>query len=353
MRILITGHDGYIGSVLVPAARARGHEVVGLDAFLYEGCSFGREPDPVDAIRRDVRDVEEAALEGFDAVVHLAAISNDPLGDVDPETTYEVNHIASVRLALLAKTAGVTRFVFSSSCSLYGAAVRDEPLTEEAEFHPVTPYGESKVLVERDVSALADDGFSPTFLRNATVYGDSPRLRLDLVVNDLVAAAWTTGRIVMRSDGTPWRPLVHVEDVVLACLATLEAPREVVHDKAFNIGRSTENYRVRDIAALVAELIQGSRATFAEGAGPDTRSYRVDFSRAEQKLPGYQPVWTLASGIEQLRDAYERHGLDADAVAGSRFVRLRRIRELVDAGELAKGLRRTSAPASRAASLRP
>jgi nucleoside-diphosphate-sugar epimerase len=352
VRVLVTGHDGYIGSVLVPAARARGHDVVGLDTFLFEGCGFGREPEDVVSIHRDIRDVEAADLEGFDAIIHLAAISNDPMGDLDPASTYEVNHEASVLLARLAKAAGVRRFVFSSSCSLYGAATQEDLLTEHAAFNPVTPYGESKVLVERDVSALADDGFSPTFLRNATVYGDSPRLRLDLVVNDLVAAAYTTGRIVMRSDGTPWRPLVHVEDVVAACLATLEAPRERVHDQAFNIGRNAENYRVHDVAEMVAELVPGSFATFAEGAGPDPRSYRVDFSKAEHELPGFRPTWTLAAGIEQLRDAYESRGLDAAATLGSRFVRLRRIRELMDAGELGPGLRWASAERRQAAALR-
>jgi nucleoside-diphosphate-sugar epimerase len=352
VRILVTGHDGYIGSVLMPAARDRGHDVVGLDSFLYEGCDFGRGPDPVDAIRRDIRDVEAADLEGFDAIVHLAAISNDPMGDLDPTTTYEVNHAASVRLARLAKDAGVRRFVFSSSCSLYGTATQDDLLTEQAAFNPVTPYGESKVLVERDVSALADDRFSPTFLRNATVYGDSPRLRLDLVVNDLVAAAHTTGQIVMRSDGTPWRPLVHVEDVVAACLAALEAPRERVHTEAFNIGRNAENYRVRDVAERVAEVVPGSRPTYAEGAGPDPRSYRVDFSKAERELPGFRPTWTLAAGIEQLRQAYEREGLDAAAVQGPRFVRLRRIRELVGAGELDTRLRWSNADRQVSASVR-
>jgi nucleoside-diphosphate-sugar epimerase len=342
MKVLITGHDGYIGSVLTPAVRARGHAVVGLDACLFEGCDFGAQPEPVPAIRRDIRDVLPADLEGMDAVVHLAAISNDPMGNLDPARTYEINHVASVRLAELAKEAGVSRFVFSSSCSLYGAAREGDLLTERAAFNPVTAYGESKVLVERDVSALADESFSPTFLRNATVFGESPRLRLDLVVNDLVAAAHTTGRIVVRSDGTPWRPLVHVHDVVSAFLAALEAPRERVHDEAFNIGATSENYRVRDVADTVASLVPGSSVAYAEGGGPDARSYRVDFSKAERELPGFRPTWTLAAGVARLREAYQRHGLDAAATAGSRYVRLRRIQELRDAGKLGSTLRRVA-----------
>lgn len=352
MKLLITGHDGYIGSVLSRVARAEGHDVVGLDTFLFQGCGFGREPDEVPSIRHDVRDVPASDLRGLDAIVHLAAISNDPLGDLDPAWTYEINHRASVRLARLAKEAGVPRFVFSSSCSLYGAASPDDLLAESADFSPVTPYGISKVLVERDVSALADDDFSPTFLRNATVYGDSPRLRLDLVVNDLVACAHTTGEILVKSDGTPWRPLVHVEDVARAFLAAVEAPREAVHNEAFNIGRTTENYRVRDIADLVAALIPGAHVTYAEGGGPDRRSYRVDFSKAEDSLPGFRPTWTLARGIEQLRDAFRRHGLGETDVQGTRFVRLRRIRELMDAGELGPALRWSTGERQEVAPLR-
>jgi nucleoside-diphosphate-sugar epimerase len=339
MKVLITGHDGYIGSVLTTAARASGHEVVGLDTFLFEGCGFGREPDEVASIRRDIRDIRGSELRGFDAIVHLAAISNDPLGNLDPDWTYEINHQASVRLARLAKQAGVPRFVFSSSCSLYGAASPDDLLSESADFNPVTPYGISKVLVERDVSALADDDFSPTFLRNATVYGDSARLRLDLVVNDLVASAHTTGEVLVKSDGTPWRPLVHVGDVARAFLASLEAPREKVHNEAFNIGRTAGNYQVRDIADIVADLIPGGRVMYADGGGPDKRSYRVDFSKAEDSLPGFRPTWTLAAGVEQLRDSFVQFGLDETLVRGTRFVRLRRIQELMDAGDLGPALR--------------
>jgi nucleoside-diphosphate-sugar epimerase len=339
MRVLVTGNDGYVGSVLAPFLRAAGHQVVGMDACLFEGCSFGPDDDGVPTRRVDARDVRERDLRGFDAVVHLAALSNDPLGHLDPRRTYEINHLASVRVARLARRAGVERFVFASSCSLYGAASPHDHLTESAPFNPVTPYGESKVLAERDLARLADDGFSPVFLRNATVYGPSPRLRLDLVVNDLVAGAHATGEVAVRSDGTPWRPLVHVEDVARAALAAVEAPREAVHGEAFNVGRSGENYRVRDVADLVAEAVDGSRVTYAADAGPDPRCYRVDFSKAEEGLPGFEPRWTLAEGIRELVEAYRRHGLAAADVASGRFVRLQVILDLQERGRLGGDLR--------------
>jgi nucleoside-diphosphate-sugar epimerase len=339
MRVLVTGSEGYIGRVLAPRLAEAGHDVVGLDSGWFAGCDFGENGAAPYSRTADVRDVTVADLEGFDAIVHLAAISNDPLGDLDPDCTYAINHRASVRLAEMAKEAGVERFVFSSSCSLYGAASPDEFLTEEAAFNPVTPYGESKVLVERDVSSLSNDGFSPTFLRNATVYGASPRLRCDLVVNDLVASAFTTGEILIKSDGTPWRPLVHVEDVADAFHAVLTAPRDGIHDQAFNIGRTVENYQIRDVAETVAEVVEGSRVVYAEGGGPDARCYRVDFSKAENTLPGFAPRWTVRAGVTQLYDAYRRHGLSPEDLAGSRFVRLRRIRELLEEGRLSPSLR--------------
>jgi nucleoside-diphosphate-sugar epimerase len=346
MRVLVTGHDGYIGSVLAPHIRAAGHEVAGLDSCLFEGCSLGEKDDGIPARRLDVRDVEVQHLRGFDAVVHLAAISNDPMGDLDPALTYEVNHSASVRLARVAKQANVKRFVFASSCSLYGSASLDDFLTESADFHPVTPYGESKVLVERDVSELADDGFSPVFLRNATVYGYSPRLRLDLVVNDLVASAFATSQILIKSDGTPWRPLVHVEDVSRAALAALEASRETIHNEAFNVGATTENYQVRNVADIVTEVVPGSRVTYAAGGGPDKRCYRVDFSKAEEGLPGFRTRWTVADGVRQLADAYARYEMVPDDLTSSRFLRLRRIQALQAEGRLGPDLRWTPAPKS-------
>ena len=342
MKVLITGHDGYIGRVLVPLFQRAGHDVVGLDSFLFEGCAIGPEPPDIPALRVDLRDVDPASLEGFDAVVHLAAISNDPLGDLDPAITYDVNHKASVALARATKEAGITRFLFSSSCSLYGASGGDAMLTESAGFNPITPYGESKVLVERDVATLADEDFSPTFLRNATAYGFSPRLRTDIVVNDLVGHAFTSGEVLIKSDGSPWRPLVHVEDIARAFLAVLEAPPEAVHGQAFNVGRNEENYRIREVAEMVEDAIHGSRVTFAEGGEPDLRTYRVDFSKLATALPTFRPRWTVRGGIEQLARAYREHGLTPEEFLGPKFTRLERINERLVAGTLDASLRPSS-----------
>jgi len=340
MKVLVTGHDGYIGRVMVPLLQAASHVVVGLDSGLYSGCTLGEEPPDVPALWMDVRDVECAHLKGFDAVIHLAAISNDPVGDLDPSCTYAINHEASVRLAGLAQEAGVGRFLFSSSCSLYGAAGEDELLTETARFNPVTAYGSSKVLAEVGIAALATDQFSPTFLRNATAYGFSPRLRADVVVNNLVGSAFTTGQVTIMSDGTPWRPLVHVEDISRVFVSVLEAPRELIHNEAFNVGVTTENYQIRDVASMVEEIVPGSRVSYAAGAGPDHRCYRVDFSKLEATFPEFQPHWTVRTGIEQLLDAYRRCGLTFEEFSGSRFVRLKRIKELLGAGHLQSDLRR-------------
>jgi nucleoside-diphosphate-sugar epimerase len=340
MRVLITGHNGYIGSVLGPLVQAAGHDVVGLDTFLFEGGTFGEDNSPIDALRMDLRDVQVADLRGFDAVIHLAALSNDPLSDVNPKCTYDINHLGSVRLARLAKAAGVPRLIFASSCSLYGVA-GDEMLTESAAFHPVTPYGESKVLFEQDVAKLADDDFSPTFLRNATAYGVSPRLRADVVVNNLVAVAFTTGEVLIQSDGTPWRPLVHIEDITRAFLAVLHAPRELVHNEAFNVGRTEENYRVRALGALVEQVVPGSRVRYAEGGGPDPRCYRVDCGKLLRTLPEYQPAWTVQRGMEQLRDAFQANGLTREDLSGDKYFRIRRIRALQSEGLLDASLRWT------------
>lgn len=340
LNILVTGHHGYIGSVMGPFLRTAGHRVMGLDTRLYAGCDFGAKPSSGSIPDRclDVRDVRPEHLEGFDAVVHLAALSNDPLGDLNAEATYEINHRATIRLARAARTADVRRFLFASSCSLYGSAGHQELLDEEAALEPITPYGRSKALVERDLSDLANESFSPVYLRNATVYGVSPRLRTDIVVNNLVGLAHTTGEIVLKSDGTPWRPLVHVEDVCRAFQAVLEAPREAIHDQAFNVGRTSENYRVRGIAETVAELIPETRVGVAEGAGPDPRDYRVDCTKIETRLENFRPTWTLPRGVEELRDAFREHGLAEDELR-SRYVRLHRIRSLMERGLLDERIR--------------
>jgi nucleoside-diphosphate-sugar epimerase len=334
MRILLTGHDGYIGHVLTPMLLDRGHEVTGLDSCLYEGCGFATgKPLPVPVLRKDVREVELEDLRGFDAVAHLAGISNDPLGDLAPQTTYSINHEASVRLASLSKQAGVRRFVFSSSCSNYGAA-GDSYLDEQASFNPVTPYAESKVWTERDVAPLADETFSPTFLRSATAFGVSTRLRGDLVVNNLVGYAITTGQVLIKSDGMPWRPLVHIEDISRAFVAVLEAPRELIHNQSFNVGLTEENYRVREIAEMVAEVVPNSKVTFAGDASPDARNYRVNCDKIRKVLPSFQPTWTVRKGVEEVYAAYHEHKTTAAEFLSSSFIRLKKIRELQDEGKL-------------------
>ena len=339
MRVLVTGHNGYLGAVMVGVLQQGGHEVVGLDTYLFGACTFGEPTPDVPALRLDVRDVQASDLVGFGAIVHLAALSNDPLGDLDAELTYAINHRASVRLARLAREAGVKRFLFSSSCSLYGAASTDELLTETADFNPVTAYGTSKVLVEQDVSQLATDDFSPTFLRNATAYGVSPRLRCDLVVNNLVAYALSSGVILLKSDGTPWRPLVHAEDIARAFLAVLNAPQELVHNQAFNVGQSTENYRIREVAELTRAVVPGCRVEYAEGAGPDPRCYRVSCEKLASTLPEFEPAWTVERGIEQLYAAYKRWGMTAADFQGPRYQRIEQVKGLLAAGELDASLR--------------
>jgi nucleoside-diphosphate-sugar epimerase len=343
MRVLVTGHEGYIGTVLVPLLLSAGHEVVGLDSYLFERCNFCDGIQPVSSIRKDIRDIILDDLEGVDAILHLAGLSNDPLGDLNPELTQEINYYASVRLAELAKKAGIRRFIFSSSCSNYGAGGTDM-LTEESEFNPVTPYGISKVRVEQDVSKLADDHFSPTFLRSATAFGVSPRLRFDLVLNNLVAWAYATGRVHIKSDGTAWRPIVHIEDISRAFLAVLEAPLDVVHNQAFNVGRTEDNYRIRELAEIVQQTVPNTTIEYAPGGTADKRCYRVDCSKIQRLIPAFQPRWDARKGAVELYEAYRKTDLKVEDFEGERYKRIAHLQRLLADNELDSTLRRMEQP---------
>lgn len=339
MRVLLTGNRGYIGSVLAPMLLDRGHEVAGLDSDLYSRCSFAEEPHFVPTIPLDIRDVRDGDLDGFDAVIHLAGLSNDPLGDYDARLTMEINAHASVRLGRLAKDAGVKRFLYASSCSIYGAS-SDRFIAEDGACAPVTPYGESKLAAEAGLRALADEDFSPTFLRASTAYGFSPRIRFDLVVNNLVAWAVCSGQIRMKSNGTPWRPIVHVQDIALAYACALEADRTVVHNRAFNVGQTSENFQVRDIAAIIGEILPDTHITFADDAGADARNYRVDCNHIARSLHSYKPQWTCRRGVEELCAAFKVQNLSIEAFEGPRFSRIAHVKSLLAEHELAPDLRR-------------
>jgi nucleoside-diphosphate-sugar epimerase len=324
---------------MLPVLQAAGHDVVGLDTFYFQDCTLRDGNERTAVLHKDIRDLGSPDLEGFDAVVHLAALCNDPLGDLHAEWTYDINHRASVNLARLAREAGVKRYLYASSCSMYGAAGNDDLLSEDAPLRPLTAYAVSKVRTEEDVAKLADGSFSPVFMRNATAYGVSPRLRADVVLNNLVCWAHTTGRIRILSDGTPWRPIVHVQDISRAFVAALAAPREAIHNQAFNVGANGENYQVREIAEIVRATVAGCTVEYAEGAGPDPRSYRVDFSKLMRTFPDFRPQWNASFGAKDLYDALQDAEVTLADFQGRRFIRLTQIRHLLDQGRLDRDLR--------------
>jgi nucleoside-diphosphate-sugar epimerase len=328
MRVLVTGHHGYIGSVLVPVLRAAGHHVVGLDTGYFEDCTIGVDEWHMPTVRRDIRDILPVDLAGLDAVIHLAALSNDPLGDRSPDRTYDINHHAAVRLACSAREAGVERFIFGSTCGVYGSG-GDEPLTEDAPLHPTTPYTTSKARAEEDIARLATRHFSPVLMRPATAYGASARLRADLLLNHLVCWGYTTGRVRIVGDGTLWRPIVHVQDVAQALAAALSAPREAITGQAFNVGASGENYRLTELAEIVREAVPGCAIERVDGPDPDPRNYRLDFSKLARTFPDFKPQWNAVFGAKELYAALQEAGVTREDLQGRKYIRLTQLKYLL------------------------
>ena len=338
MRVLVTGHKGYIGTVMTPMLEKRGHQVLGLDSDLYRYSTYGYDVPEVDEIIKDVRDIEKDDLSGVDAIIHLAGLSNDVLGDLNPELTYQINHAASVRMAEMAKEVGISRFVFASSCSNYGAA-GDKKQDENGILNPVTAYAKSKVMVERDVAELADDSFCPVFMRNSTAYGVSPRIRFDIVLNNLIAWAYTTGHIYLKSDGTPWRPMVHIEDISLAAIAALESPADKVRGQAFNVGLDSENYQIRQLATIVKETVPNCDLKFADGAEPDKRDYQVDFTKYRTTFPDHKLNWDCTRGAQDIYTSYKKYGLNQDEYEGPKYKRIAQLKSLISSGKLGDDMR--------------
>jgi nucleoside-diphosphate-sugar epimerase len=338
MKVLVTGHKGYIGTVLLPLLLKAGHEVTGLDSGFFDDCLYLASEADVPYQKKDIRDVEISDVRGMEAVIHLAGLSNDAMGDFDSETTYDINYRATIRLAKLAKEAGVQRFLFSSSCSTYGSAGQ-EFIDESASFNPQTPYGKSKVLSEIELLRLADENFSPVMLRNATAYGMSPRIRFDLVLNNLVAWAATTQKIFLKSDGMAWRPIVHIADISRAFLALMDAPLSVIHCKAYNVGQTSENYRVRDIAKIVGEVVSGCAVKFAEGAGADTRNYRVNCDLIQKEIPSLKPIWTARKAAEEIYQSIRSNGLKLEEFEGPKFMRIAHLKKKIAEGAMDSSFR--------------